>query len=603
MRKLPVPGVCFAFFLGLLVTPAPAQPKFRRLTVKEFRDKMKAGWVGQMAGAAWGMPIEFQFNGDIVPESRVPKWDPPMINDTLTNDDVFRDTQLLYLLDKVGIDITPRKAVIEHAMVWRPPSNQLLAGFAPSGRGVYFSIISGDVIGLVSPGLPNSAIALSEQLAGRMNDDVYAGQWLDGMYAEAFFEKSPRKLVEAGLKMIPEGSQMAAAIRDVIQWHDENPADWRKTWHLIQNKWRGIGGGWTVGGLPPGSSPPGSYVNTMYVAMSLLYGDGDLEKSMRTCVQSGDDTDSTTPSVGGVLATTVGYSNLPEQFKAPIDELTKLHYLFDNNAWHEDAKGVYTMPEVYEATERVARRVILKAGGRIEKDASGEEVFLLPVSDAKPSRLPDSGTIRDPGTARGGRGAGGASAPGETNERLTREELARLRGTGPAADRAFQRWAPGWKLSGNCDLGLAPEIYGKEDIVVTYPADKNSSCKLSRQVVLPGGGLQTMMQVVVANARGGAFNLVVNVDGQEAFVRHVYNRWSSSGYKPWLHAYVDLTPWAGKTVTLELVDQPDARWNYEWAYWSDIFFESKAATSQTGSWKDKPAWLNSTNEGHDFQEK
>jgi len=597
MRRLSVLALCFVFSPGLFLSTAPAQQTYRRLPVKEFRDRMKAGWVGQMAGAAWGMPIEFQFNGEIVPESRVPEWDPPMINDTLTNDDTFRDTQLLYLLDRIGIDITPRRAMVEHALVWQPPSSQLLAGFYPPGRGVYFSIISADVVGLVSPGLPNSAISLSEQLAGRMNDDVYAGQWLDGMYTEAFFEKSPRKLIQAGLRMIPEDCRMAAAIRDVIQWHDDNPDDWQKTWHLIQNKWRGIGGGWTVSGLPPGTPPPGSYVNTMYVVMSLLYGNGDLQKSMRICVQSGDDTDSTTPSVGGVLATSMGYASMPEQFKAPIDEHTKLHYLFDNNAWQGYAKGVYTMPEVYEATERVARRVILKAGGRIEKDASGDEVFLLPASDPRPSRLPDAGV------ARGGRGAGAASAPVDTGERLTGEELARLRGTGPAAESAFRKWAPGWKLSGDCDLGLAPEIYGKENILATYPADRNSSCKLTRQVTIAGGAMQTMLEVVVANAKGGAFALVVKVDGREALVRNVYNRWSSASQKPWLHAYVDLTPWAGKTVTLELIDQPHVWWNYEWAYWSDIRFESKIATTQPGSWKDKPAWLNSTNEGHDFQEK
>ena len=53
-----------------------AQQKFRRLPVKEYRDKMKAGWVGQMAGVAWGYPIEFRYYGRPVPESMVPKWTP-----------------------------------------------------------------------------------------------------------------------------------------------------------------------------------------------------------------------------------------------------------------------------------------------------------------------------------------------------------------------------------------------------------------------------------------------------------------------------------------------------------------------------------------------
>ena len=597
MRRLISLYSCIVICLGLWLPAANGQQKYRRLPVKEFRDKLKAGWIGQMVGAAWGMPVEFQFNGDIVPESRVPVWDPPMINDSLTNDDTFRDTQLLYLLDKIGLEITPRQAVIENALVWQPPSNQLLSGYFPTGRGGGFSLLSGDVIGQISPGVPNSAIALSEQLSGQVTDRIYAGQWLTGMYAEAYFEKSPAKLIQAGLRMIPQDSRMAEAIRDVIKWHDESPRDWQKTWQLIQKKWRGVGGGFTISGLPPGTPPPGSYLNAMYVALGLLYGEGDLDKSLITCIRTGDDTDTTAPNVGGVLFTTLGYSNLPERFKAPIDEQTKLHYLFDNSAWLGNVKGVYTMSQVYEASERVARRVILKAGGRIEKDASGEEVFLLPVGDPRPSQLVEP-EATGPGT-----GARAASAPEATTERLTKEELSRLRGTGPAAESAFKKWAPGWTLSGSCDLGLAPEIYGKENILVTYPQDKNTSCKLTRQVTIPGGGSQAMLQVVVANARGGAFSLLVNVDGQEAFVRHVYNRWSSNSEKPWLHAYVDLTPWAGKTVTLEVINQPHAWWNYGWAYWSDILFEGKAATSLPRSWKDQPAWLNSTNEAHDFQEK
>jgi hypothetical protein len=94
---------------------------------------------------------------------------------------------------------------------------------------------------------------------------------------------------------------------------------------------------------------------------------------------------------------------------------------------------------------------------------------------------------------------------------------------------------------------------------------------------------------------------VVNVGGREAFVGHVYNRWRNE--KPWMHAYVDLTPWAGTTTTVEVMNRPNAWWNYEWAYWSDILIESKTAPSQPTSWKDKPAWLNSTNEGHNFQAK
>jgi len=53
---------------------------FRRIPVKEYVDKMKAGWVGQMAGVGWGAPTEFKWKGSIIPDDKMPKWKPDMIN-------------------------------------------------------------------------------------------------------------------------------------------------------------------------------------------------------------------------------------------------------------------------------------------------------------------------------------------------------------------------------------------------------------------------------------------------------------------------------------------------------------------------------------------
>jgi hypothetical protein len=42
---------------------------------------------------------------------------------------------------------------------------------------------------------------------------------------------------------------------------------------------------------------------------------------------------------------------------------------------------------VYEVCEKLARQAVVKAGGRIEKDASGEQVFVIPVQTPKPGKL------------------------------------------------------------------------------------------------------------------------------------------------------------------------------------------------------------------------
>ena len=60
--------------------------------------------------------------------------------------------------------------------------------------------IESDFIGLMSPGLPREA---NDFAAGRSGDElrrrVYGGMFFSGMYAAAFFENDPRKVVERGL--------------------------------------------------------------------------------------------------------------------------------------------------------------------------------------------------------------------------------------------------------------------------------------------------------------------------------------------------------------------------------------------------------------------
>ncbi|MHC4122747.1 MAG: hypothetical protein ACYSSI_04175 [Planctomycetota bacterium] len=49
--------------------------KYRKITAKEYLDKVKGGWLGQMAGVAMGGPCEFVACGKIVPEEKIRPWE------------------------------------------------------------------------------------------------------------------------------------------------------------------------------------------------------------------------------------------------------------------------------------------------------------------------------------------------------------------------------------------------------------------------------------------------------------------------------------------------------------------------------------------------
>lgn len=226
-----------------------------KISVEEYRDKMKAAWIGQMAGVGWGLPTEFKFPDEIIPLDKVPPWDPGMVNQQ-GNDDLYVEMTFMASLEKYGLDVSIRQAGIDFANtgygLWaanRRGRENLRSGIAPpeSSHPQYSDNcddidyqIEADYSGIIAPGMPNVPIQLGEKFGRLMNygDGLYGGQFVGGMYASAYFETDIEKIMESGLACIPEESNYATCIRDVMMWYKQYPDDWKKTWQLIEDKYR-----------------------------------------------------------------------------------------------------------------------------------------------------------------------------------------------------------------------------------------------------------------------------------------------------------------------------------------------------------------------------
>ena len=127
--------------------------------------------------------------------------------------------------------------------------------------------------------MPAMAVGLGNIFGRLMNygDGLYGGNFVAGMYAEAFFEDDVEKIILAGLKCIPEGSQYHEAITDVIRQYHKNPGDWVKTWEFINNKYHldpqyrkfSCGSGKQEFNID-------AKINGAYIAMGILYGQRDM---------------------------------------------------------------------------------------------------------------------------------------------------------------------------------------------------------------------------------------------------------------------------------------------------------------------------------------
>ena len=379
--------------IALFVLPLTSisAKEFRELPVSTYLDKMKAGWLGQMAGVGWGGPTEFRWKGEIIPANKIPQWKPELINQ-FNQDDIYVEMTFLRTLEVYGLDASIRQAGIDFAnsgyALWHANNagrKNLRRGIAPpdSGHPKFNSHaddidyqIEADYSGLISPGLSNEVIRLGKIFGRLMNygDGLYGGLFVGGMYAEAFFEKDVHKIIQAGLACVPKGSQFHECISDVIEWHGQNPDNWQKTWELIEAKYHD-NPDYRKASCDKGDFDIDAKINAAYIVMGLLYGDGDIDKTIIIATRCGQDSDCNPSSTAGILFTTIGYSNIPERFKSALDPEGKFSHT------------PYNFGSLVAVCEKLTRQTVVRSGGRIEKDASGKEIFVIPNIKTKPSKL------------------------------------------------------------------------------------------------------------------------------------------------------------------------------------------------------------------------
>lgn len=534
---------------------------FRKISVESYRDKMKAGWIGQIAGVCWGAPTEFRTLGKIMPESEVPEWRPEMINHAFGQDDLYVEMTFLRSMEEYGLDVSIRQAGIDFANseypLWHANYNgrkNLRRGIAPpnSGRPEFSRCaddidyqIEADFSGLISPGLPNNAIRMGETFGALMNygDGLYAGQFVGAMYSEAFFETDVTKIVETALKAIPAESGYAEMVRDVLQWKREFPNDWEACWHKINEKYHLNHDyrKWDCGNPQFGDFNIDAKINGAFILVGLLYGEGDLDKTIVISTRCGQDSDCNPSNAAGVLFTTIGFKALPPRFSEKLDETP----VFDHTA--------YNFPALINVCDALAKQAIEKEGGFM-KEENGENYYYIPQTEVVPSALTSCAAPTD------------KPVEGDAGF-FSEEELKQIKFREYSEEEWLDKKYAGFrrvKMGPDMNPGIHESYRGADHVYVMHPVSVEEPGVIAKTFVPNKNDVLYMSVSSYDNGQfAGDYILQIKANGQ--LLKEVLVNKEALDEEGWLWLEVPLSDFAGETTRVEILNVAND-WRFEAAY-------------------------------------
>ena len=169
-----------------------------------------------------------------------------------------------------------------------------------------------DTWGLIAPNDPERAAHYAEMAASVSHDGegLYGARFIAGCISIAFAEKDPKKIIEAGLKLIPSDSKYSEVTRSVMAFHKEHPEDWRKCMKHLHEHW----------GYDKYPGVCHIIPNAGVCILGLLYGEGDFNRTVEITTMCGWDTDCNAGNVGTIMGVACGLEGIKKEYLEPIND-------------------------------------------------------------------------------------------------------------------------------------------------------------------------------------------------------------------------------------------------------------------------------------------
>lgn len=363
-----------------------------QLTYAQYRDKVRACWLGKNIGGTLGAPFEC-----IRGVFDVDYYTHDLSKGVLPNDDL--DLQMVWLnaAEVYGKNLTAQELgeywisyVVADWSEYGAGRNNLRYGLMPPISGWYNNhnrdscgcFIRSELWACLAPGHPEIAVkyAREDAICDHAQEGMYAEIFCAALQSAAFVEDDREKLMEAALSYIPADcaiAQVAAAAKEFYL----SGMDWKQARKVMLQRFPGSFGllqEVSPTGIPTGETDPEipagplGYDAPSNIGIMLLgwyYGEGDFSRSI--CIAAGccEDGDCTAGTLGAVLGIMNGTACIDEKWLVPIGDEIK-------SCSVDLTKACLPIPKtVTELTGRVVNLMPVFMQGHISWDEAGQTLF------------------------------------------------------------------------------------------------------------------------------------------------------------------------------------------------------------------------------------
>ncbi|MEK4131246.1 ADP-ribosylglycohydrolase family protein [Solibacillus sp. FSL W8-0474] len=169
-----------------------------------------------------------------------------------------------------------------------------------------------DFFGLLFPNNPEKAADFAEITASVSHDGegLYGARFIAACIASAFTEKPMRAIIADGLNEIPSESTYTKVVEAVLDFHKEHPDDFYACREYLENNWGYDKYGGICHIIP----------NAGVCVLALLYGQGDVSRTIEIATMCGWDTDCNAGNVGSIVGVLNGLQGIADHYRKPIND-------------------------------------------------------------------------------------------------------------------------------------------------------------------------------------------------------------------------------------------------------------------------------------------